>query len=399
MYSSCIQGTSTSSDYASILLHSFQTDTLSTASDHHLNMFILTSVRWLGNTDIRSAPPATVSSILEKMITAAEAISCRSCRDTHGCGNAEDEAWFDWLRWNNESLSARYGQLFRRLLHIFETSYRRDVLVGDQDRIRRMLHGCLERAHKERPCEVEGCPWISHLCGGSWECPLLAKGEGNTAGLSSAVLSPQRGGSPEVNVAHTPDLAGSRERPPESTRSQSADVSIVQPSPIPGSTEDRSVSSSQPMASDDAHDASTSIHSPGTASDTSAAAFHAPQSTASHPSPVVDVAPHALPVDSVAVPISPSPDLPAADEVSPSDSHGPESPSRDAGGPRIEDQGVACGDVADPMVGADAVLSAANALSMQQHETVVWNCVSELRYIQPTMPGIYTCMLGLLGLL
>ena len=33
------------------------------------------------------------------------------------------------------------------------------------------------------------------------------------------------------------------------------------------------------------------------------------------------------------------------------------------------------------------------------HPLAVWNCVSELRYIQPTMPGIYTCELGLLVLL
>ena len=338
-------------------------------------MFVIISVRWLNNADVDSEPPATISGILEKMITAAQAISCRSRRDTHGCEDAEDLAWIYQLWGECGSLSARYGQLFRRLLHIFETSYCRDFLVGDQDTIRRRLHECLNWG---RTCEVEGCRWISHTCDGTFEsdykeCPLLAKRDGNvTVSRSTAPLPRQAGedGSLEVDFAHNPDPAGSHEQPPESTRSRNVDVSIVQPSYIPGSTEDRDISSSQHMASGDAHDASTSIHSPGTASDTSTAGSHTPQSTASHPSLVVDVAPCVLPVDSVAVPISPSPDRPDADEVSLSDSHVTENPSRDAGEPRMGDQDPSRGDIADPGAGTDAVLSTADALQVQQHEAV-----------------------------
>ena len=339
-------------------------------------MFILTSVRWLRNTRIHSAPPATVSSILEKMITAADAIWCRSRRDTHRCKDAEDEAWIRQLWHQDGPLLASYGQLFRRLVHIFEMSYRRDVLVGDQNWIRWRLHSCLKRAHREGTCEVEGCPWLAHTCDGTdesyyKECPLLAKGEGNVTGPSSGVPSPQQVSNPEVDFAQAPDIAASHEQPPESTPLRSMDVVSIEPSSIPGSTEDRDVSSSQPMASGDAHDASAPIHSLGTASDTSAAAFHASQSTASHLSPVIDVAPRAFPVDSVAVPISPSPGRSsAADEVSPSDSHGTESPSRDVGESHMKEQDASCRDVIDPGAGVDAELSAADAPLVQQHETV-----------------------------
>ena len=224
-------------------------------------------------------------------------------------------------------------------------------------------------------CEVEGCPRLAHTCDGTWrsyyrECPLFFKEKGNVAEPSSVVPLPQQNGNPEVDFAQAPDVAASHEQPPESTPLQSMDVVSIVPSSIPGSTEDRDISSSQSMARGDVHDASTSIHSPGTASDTSAAAFRAPQSTASHPSPVVNVAPRALPVDSVAVPISPSPDRPAADEASPSDSHGTENPPHDAGESRMKDRDASCRDIIDPGVREGVELSAADALPVPQHETV-----------------------------
>ena len=339
-------------------------------------MFILTSVRWLRNTRIHSAPPATVSSILEKMITAADAISCRSCRDTHGCKDAEDDAWISRLWAERESLSAHYGQLFRRLVHIFETSYRRDVLVGDQDRIRYWLHWCLETAHWEGTCEVEGCPWLAHSCR-TWdsdyrECPLFIKGKGNVAGPSSAILSVQQDGGPETNLTQTPDPVASPERSPEDTRLQDPDTTIIEPSVMSGSTEDRDVSSSQPLESGDAHDAFTSIHSPGTVSDTFASAFQTSRSTPD-PTPVAGTDPLALPAghaNNVAVSMSPSPGRPsAADEVLPSDSHVAENPSRDAGKSRMEYRDASCGDAAGTVAGANAVLSAADALLVRQHDT------------------------------
>ena len=91
--------------------------------------------------------------------------------------------------------SRKYGQLFRRLLHIFERSYARGVLTGDPDKIRPPLHESLEAAHEGETCEVEECPWIYHECPGTWdsycaECPLLVAEEdisqGSTSSLSSA---------------------------------------------------------------------------------------------------------------------------------------------------------------------------------------------------------------------
>ena len=345
-------------------------------------MSAVTFVQWLRSTHIRSAPPATVSSILEKMITAAEAISCQSRRYTHGCGDAEDAAWIYELWRERGLLSDSYGQLFRRLLHIFKTSYRRDVLVGDQGAIRLGLHECLEVAHRERTCEVKRCSWISHTCDGTWrsnyrECPLLAKGEGNIAGQSiarvtSAVLALQRDGSSELNFGHALNSAVSHERPHDATPSRNVDVAIIEPSATSGSTEDGNTSFSQPMMSSDMHNASTSVRSPGTASDTTAA-FRAPRSTTPHPARVADAVPHALPIgyaNSMATSIPSSSDRPpAADEVVPSDSCVSEGPSHDLSESRVEDQGGSCGDVADPGAEANAVLPAADVLPVRQHET------------------------------
>ena len=334
-------------------------------------MFILTSVRWVGDTQISSAPPAIVSSILEKMIAAAEAISCRSRRDTYGCKDAKDEEWIDQLWREDGTLSESYGQLFRRLVHTFDTSYHRDVLVGDQDVIWQRLHECLERAHRGRKCEVEGCPWITHACDGRLgsdyrECPLFVKGEGNATGPSSAILSLQRDGGPEANLTQTPDPAASPERSAEHTRLRDPDTTIIELNVMSGSTEDTDASSSQPVKSDDAHNASTSIHSPGTVSDTFAAAFQVSRSTPPDPTPVAGADPHALsvdPADSIAVCISPPPGRPSAsEEVVPSDSPVPESPSRDADESRMEDRDASCGDVADQRAVGDSVSSAADDL-------------------------------------
>ena len=302
------------------------------------------------------------------MITAAEAISCRSRRDTRGCEGAEHDVWICQLWGNGESLSESYGQLFRRLLHILETSYRGDVLVGHQNWIRLWLHRCLERAHREGMCEVNGCPWIAHICdrirGSDYEeCPLLVKGEVNVAGLSSAILSSRRASCSKANLDQTPDPAAS----PNDARPRDPDATVIEPRATPGSTGDNGASSSQPMVSGDADGAPPSIHSPGTAADTPVTS-QAPLSTTCHLSPVADIASHVLTAyhaSSIAVCASPPPSSsPAAGGVGCSDSHVVENPPRDTGESRVEGWDASWGDVADPRPGADAVLSAANALQM-----------------------------------
>ena len=146
-------------------------------------MFVLVSVGYLAKTSLSSVSSATISIILEKMISAAEAISHHQrCRDVHGCEDAEDRAWAAQLHYRRGELSEIYAPLFRQLLHIFERSHTRGILTGDQDDIRRLLHGNLDAAHKERTCEMAECPWTSHQCPGTWdsycrECPLLVTGE------------------------------------------------------------------------------------------------------------------------------------------------------------------------------------------------------------------------------
>lgn len=305
-----------------------------------------------------------------------DTISCRSRRDAYGCRDAEDQACIYELWRKGGSLSESYGELFRRLVHIFESSYCRDVLVGDQDMIRLWLHECLERVHREGMCEVEGCPWLAHTCDGTYgsdyrECPLLAKEEGNVAGPSFAVSS-QHTGSSEVNFNHAPDPAASHEHPPEDTPPWNVDATTIELSIVPDFVGDNGASSSQSVVSDDAHNVSTSIHSPGTVSHISAAAFHSSQSTSLHSAPAAEVGSHAQLVDhvsSMAASISPSSGCPsAADEILSSDSHATESSSCDIGESRMGDQDAARADAAVPGAGVDAAFSATDACPVKQHK-------------------------------
>ena len=358
-------------DYEALLLN--YTDNYADSSDDYLNIFVLMSVHWLRNTAIASVSPATVSSILEKMITTAEAMLCRSRRYTYGCRDAEDDGWIYQLWREREPLSASYGQLFRRLVHIFEMLYRQDALVGDQDMIRLWLHRCFERAHKERECEVEECHGIAHICDGTWEsnyreCPLLAKEEGNVAGPSSALLSSQRARRSGANLNQTPSLAAF----PEDTRLQDPNTTAIELStPVSCPTGGTKSSSSLLMNSSDAQDASTSLRSPGTTSDIPFV-FEAPLSPAGCSTSVAHFTSHAPStghMSSMALIISPSPGCPpTADGVEPSNSHMTGSPSCNAGESHRKDQGTSCGDITDPKAGADAVLSAESTLPVQQHE-------------------------------
>ena len=184
-------------DYGS-LLHYF--DNLDNASDEDLNIFVITSVRYLEAS--QHSPSPTVPSILEKMISVAEIISHRQRRDAHRVNNAEDAAWLGGLYSVRDELSGEgRAELFRQLLHIFERSYAHGVLVGNQYSIGARLHDCLEAAHEARTCEVADCPWVSHSCGFPWwngECTLLPRMTIATA------PDPGRG---NISTALVPDAA------------------------------------------------------------------------------------------------------------------------------------------------------------------------------------------------
>lgn len=199
-------------DYQSLLLGYF--DDFDNAGEAYLDMFVLVSVRCLDETTrtIHSAPSATVSIILGKMVRAAEAISRRQMhRNTHGCEHAKDDTWISRLYYRRQTLSESHAQLFRHLLHIFERSYARGVLTGDQDNIRQPLHESLEAAHTERKCEVAECPWISHQCPGTEdsryaECPLLFTGNNTPPVPVSRLPGDIR---IMLRLPHPPDLAPS----------------------------------------------------------------------------------------------------------------------------------------------------------------------------------------------
>ena len=161
-----------SDDCESLLLYYFSH--FDNASDEDINMFIITAVTYL---ICFPGPSTTTSGILEKMISVAEAISHRKRRDTHRVEDAEDVSWIWRLKRMQDKLSGEdCAKLFRRLLHVFESSYLSGALVGDQDDIRQLLHLRLEAAHLERTCEVADCPWVSHFSRCPWfgnECNLL----------------------------------------------------------------------------------------------------------------------------------------------------------------------------------------------------------------------------------
>lgn len=72
---------------------------------------------------------------------------------------------------------------FLQLVHILETLYLWNALVGNQSEIRRYLHDCLEAAHRDRDTQCLDvkyhgtCPWVGHTtCWGPgylYDCTLL----------------------------------------------------------------------------------------------------------------------------------------------------------------------------------------------------------------------------------
>lgn len=146
--------------------------------EEHINMFILTVVRWLDTqlkVEYRSS--AAVTGILERMAAVAEAILHGERRADSGCDEAEDHAWLNALLPYRERLARTHGPLFRRLLHVFERAFRQGVLVGPEAWITFYLHGCLRTAHENlSSCEDNACRWINHECTDDlWkrECALL----------------------------------------------------------------------------------------------------------------------------------------------------------------------------------------------------------------------------------
>ncbi|EKM61823.1 uncharacterized protein PHACADRAFT_24958 [Phanerochaete carnosa HHB-10118-sp] len=147
-------------------------------SEESINMFILTAVRWLDTQrKIEHRASATVTDILGRMVLVAEAVRQRERRSVYGCDEAEDYTWLAALLSYRERLVRTHGSIFRRLLHVFEDSFRRGVLVGPETWIAFYLHGCLESGHEGLSvCEDESCCWIRHECSdGLWkrDCALL----------------------------------------------------------------------------------------------------------------------------------------------------------------------------------------------------------------------------------
>lgn len=218
-------------DYKSLLFDYFTK--FDNTSEGYLN--VLTSVRYLTRTNMSSAPSATISAILEKMIRAAEVIShYQRRRSVHGCENAEDEVWMKLLYYERGRLSDTYAPLFRQLLHIFEGSHTHSVLIGDQGDIKRWLHESLEAVHEGQICEVAECSWVYHQCPWTWgsyytDCPLIT---GTNMALEPAYLLPDR---------HADDDETSAPAPPTEPSAQR----LCRRTPVPPAPSSRSLPSSR----------------------------------------------------------------------------------------------------------------------------------------------------------
>ncbi|EKM51781.1 uncharacterized protein PHACADRAFT_31594 [Phanerochaete carnosa HHB-10118-sp] len=180
------EGRMTTSDHESLI--DYLTDKLNGANDNFLSLVILTFVFWFGSGGTNSSLSA-VTKALDKMITVAKAIDGRTHR---GISSRErrDLLWISELYRKSYPLTVFHGARFRRLLHTLGHAFRKDLLVGPQDKIHSHLHDALVAAHKERPqCEVDPlCPWTSHNCTRIWgTCPLLSKRRNSVLGPSSPV--------------------------------------------------------------------------------------------------------------------------------------------------------------------------------------------------------------------
>ncbi|EKM52041.1 uncharacterized protein PHACADRAFT_31819 [Phanerochaete carnosa HHB-10118-sp] len=173
-----LQGETTAADYGTILCHLPINSGDSMVRDH-LDIFVFSSIQWFQDSSIYDVPPATVATILHKMVSAANLISRHGRRDTRGSIGADDEGWIRAIRRATENISS-YATLLLQLLHAFEISYRKDVLVGNKKWIRRELHLALDHAHQHAHCELLGCLWKHHhgICSSLFffdNCPLLYK--------------------------------------------------------------------------------------------------------------------------------------------------------------------------------------------------------------------------------
>ena len=181
------------------------------SDDDHLQILVHSAISWLSyHWALRNHHQA--SKVLEKMCDIARAILRRGGRICYY--GQTDATWLSaFLRFtgvNGHSASYSYSQNLRQLLHIFEQSYKAQILVGDQADIRRSLHILLEQTHLGiAECEALGCKWISHRCD-SLEvdlygvCPLLDVA--NAIG-SRSILSSAQDGAPHLLISGVPSTS------------------------------------------------------------------------------------------------------------------------------------------------------------------------------------------------
>ncbi|GJE88786.1 hypothetical protein PsYK624_048730 [Phanerochaete sordida] len=183
------EGPMTPADFEPLLIYFISK--LEGGSESYLDLAILTSFYWLRSGGVKSAG-FSASAVLDKMIVAARTISSFSRPKNSASRDRKDLLWISELSLRSYALTVFHGSRFRELLHTLGQAFRRDQLVGPQDKIHTHLHDALLAAHAERPCDhMILCPWNKHACTRLWgTCPLLSKRRGSSLMTISPPTSP-----------------------------------------------------------------------------------------------------------------------------------------------------------------------------------------------------------------
>lgn len=144
--------------------------TASQASQDHAAMFMLAFCASRPQDHfIGHAIHHSIDNPLGLMILAAQAML--NDRGVSGSCQFDFTQWLDMIHYLTRDLISRDSDStqFVQLAHIFETLYIRNILVGDQTRIRSHLHRFLVAAHDNRnTCpgvhKQSKCHWIKHEC-------------------------------------------------------------------------------------------------------------------------------------------------------------------------------------------------------------------------------------------
>ena len=196
--------------YEALILHFSEMPYFNDSNDDHLQILVHSAISWLLDRQALHGSHQAPR-VLEKMCDIAKAILWRGGRTCYY--GQTDATWLSAILTYDDRHNESYSQSprnLRQLLHVFEQSYKAQILVGDQADIRRSLHTLLEKTHLGvAECEALGCKWISHRCDSLEDdhhevCPLL---DIANAISSRPILSPAQDGTLRPLISGVPSTS------------------------------------------------------------------------------------------------------------------------------------------------------------------------------------------------